>query len=97
MEEVGGEKRKEQSEQRGLLPLRSKAWSQVSFGHSFPERQGLHVGTGTGYPVQTQLSTGRKEDISPPLTWPDLERGRGKELKVWERKQTDNKGLGPQS
>lgn len=42
----------------GLLPALSKAWPRVSFGHSFPERQGLRAGT--GYPVQTQLSTGRK-------------------------------------
>lgn len=57
--------RSSQSSVGGLLPAGSKAWSQVSFGHSFPERQGLHAGTGTGYSVQTQLSTGRKGTSVP--------------------------------
>lgn len=99
MEAVGGEKWKEQSEQLRGRPFASTQQSLVSgVIWSFISREARSACRDRDrIPCPDPAEHRQEGDISPPLTLPDLKRGKDKELKVWERKQTDNKGLGPQS
>lgn len=91
MEDYGGEKWKEQPEQL--------------CGTSFAStQQSLASGVIWSFISREARSVCRDRIPCPDPAEPDLERGRGKELNVWKRKQkqktttkTDNKSLGPSS